>query len=181
MDIKKILQSIWEFAKIAIIALAIVLPIRYFLFQPFVVRGESMMPNYQNGNYLIVDEISYRFTEPKRGDVIVFKTRFIPGYRSDKFIKRIIGLPGETIEIKDSKIRIFKDNNVSEINESDYLPDIVTVGNVKKTLGQDQYFVLGDNRDKSFDSRIWGVLPKEEIMGKVFMRLFPFNEIQIWR
>ena len=95
----------WEIVKIVVIASVIVLPIRYFLFQPFIVKGESMMPNYQDGNYLIIDEISYRFIEPKRGDVIVFKTEFIAGYKNDRFIKRIMALPGETIEIKNNKVK----------------------------------------------------------------------------
>lgn len=177
--VKKFLNSAWEIAKIVIIASVIVLPIRYFLFQPFIVKGESMMPNYQNGNYLIIDEISYRFTEPKRGDVIVFKTEFIAGYNGDRFIKRIIGLPGETIEIKNNKITILKGDQILNIDEKEYLPNIITSGDLKKALGTDEYFVLGDNRQYSFDSRIWGVLPKKDIIGKVFLRLLPLNEINL--
>jgi signal peptidase I len=173
------LSSIWEIIKVVVIASVIVLPIRYFLFQPFIVKGESMMPNYQNGNYLIIDEISYRFVNPKRGDVIVFKTEFIAGYKGDRFIKRIIGLPGETIEIKDNKITIIKDKENLIIDENKYLPGAETLGDVKKTLGKDEYFVMGDNRKYSFDSRIWGVLPKKDIIGKVFVRLLPIDKLEL--
>lgn len=176
---KKTLNSAWEIVKIVVIASVIVLPIRYFLFQPFIVKGESMMPNYQNGNYLIVDEISYRFTNPQRGDVVVFKTEFIAGYRGDRFIKRIIGLPGETITIKDNKITIIKDGRELQIDESKYLPGVETIGDIKRILGDDEYFVMGDNRQYSFDSRIWGALPKKDIIGKVFLRLLPINELSL--
>lgn len=176
---KKALISIWELAKILILALIIVLPIRYFLFQPFIVKGESMMPNYQNGNYLIVDEISYRFSEPKRGDVVIFNTSFIPGYQGDRFIKRIMALPGETIVIKDNKITITKDGKELQVDESKYLVGADTQGDLKKILGQDEYFVMGDNRKYSFDSRIWGVLPRKEIVGKVFLRLLPINKFNL--
>ena len=101
--VKKIISAVFEFFKIIIIALIIVLPIRYFLFQPFIVKGESMVPNFQSGDYLIVDEISYRISSPQRGNVIVLK---YPLDESQRFIKRIIGLPGETIEIKDGKVSL---------------------------------------------------------------------------
>ncbi len=175
----KFLDSIWEIIKIVVIATVIVLPIRYFLFQPFIVKGESMMPNYQNGNYLIIDEISYRFNEPKRGDVVVFRTEFIAGHEGDRFIKRVIALPGETVEIKDSKIKVYKGDQIIDIDENTYLPGVTTAGNLKKTLGNEEYFVMGDNREASFDSRYWGVLPKKDIIGKVFLRLLPLNKINL--
>jgi len=152
-----------------IVAIAIVLPIRYFLFQPFVVKGASMEPNYHSGDYLIIDEISYRFNEPERGDVIVFK---YPYNLSDRYIKRVIGLPGETVEIKEGQIYISKEGGVSIINESSYLPEkfIKEWKNLDDlapiTLKENQYFVLGDNRNASSDSRRWGTLPEENIIGK---------------
>jgi signal peptidase I len=155
--------------KIMIVAIAIVLPIRYFLFQPFVVKGASMEPNYHSGDYLIIDEISYRFNEPERGDVIVFK---YPYNLSDRYIKRVIGLPGETVEIKEGQIYISKEGGVSIINESSYLPEkfIKEWKNLDDlapiTLKENQYFVLGDNRNASSDSRRWGTLPEENIIGK---------------
>lgn len=174
--IKKYAFLAWEFLKIIIIVLIIVLPIRYFLFQPFIVKGESMVPNFQSGDYLIVDEISYRFSNPKRGDVVVLK---YPIDTTQRFIKRIIGLPGEAIEIKGGKVIIISsDGENLMLDESKYLPQLKdTEGNVKVTLGDDKYFVLGDNRQFSYDSRRWGVLPREDIIGRAIFRLYPISSI----
>lgn len=167
---KKVFSFVWELVKIALIALVIVAPIRYFLFQPFIVKGESMVPNFQSGDYLIVDEISYRFSEPERGDVIVFN---YPKDRSQRFIKRIIGLPGEAVSILNGEVQIIKDNEVNVLTE-EYLPDdLKTYGEVNVALSNDEYFVLGDNREYSYDSRAWGVVPKSDIIGKAFLRIFP--------
>ncbi|MEK7664802.1 MAG: signal peptidase I [Patescibacteria group bacterium] len=171
--IKSFLPFVWEIIQIVVIALVIVLPIRYFLFQPFIVRGESMVPNLKSGDYLIVDEISYRFTEPQRGNIIVFK---YPKDTAQRFIKRIIGLPGETVEIKEGKITIYKNNSFA-LNE-EYLPDdLKTEGDINIVLGPDEYFVLGDNREYSFDSRRWGILSKEYIIGKAYLRIFPITTL----
>jgi signal peptidase I len=167
---KNFFPFVLELAKIALIALVIVAPIRYFLFQPFIVKGESMAPNFENGDYLIVDEISYRFSDPERGDVIVFN---YPKQPSEKFIKRIIGLPGETIEISGGQIKIDKGEQSFILGEK-YLPNsLETEGDVKITLKDDQYFVLGDNREYSFDSRVWGAVPRKNIIGKAFLRILP--------
>jgi len=156
------------------VALVIVLPIRYFLFQPFIVKGESMVPSFQSGDYLIVDEFSYRFSEPQRGDVIVFK---YPKDATQRFIKRVIGLPGETIEIKNGAVTIPQGDKTMTLDEK-YLPDsLKTAGDLKVQLGQDEYFVMGDNREYSYDSRAWGVVPRENIIGKVFFRLLPVNAL----
>lgn len=168
---KSFLVFIWEIIKIVFIALLIVVPIRYFLFQPFIVRGESMEPNFENGDYLIIDEISYRFREPQRGEVVVFKYPALP---SQRYIKRIIGLPGETIEIKDGQVIIYNQNNYQILDESSYLfSNVYTSGEIKITLAENEYFVLGDNRPSSSDSRRWGVLPRENIIGRVFLRAWP--------
>ena len=162
---------LWEISKIVIIALLIVVPIRYFIFQPFLVRGASMEPNFQNGDYLIIDEISYRFGEPQRGEVIVFK---YPNNLSQRYIKRIIGLPGETIEIEDGQVIISRGKTTQILDESNYLPtDIKTPGDIQTTLEEDQYFVLGDNRIASSDSRRWGSLSREDIVGRVVFRAWP--------
>jgi len=173
--IKSILSFIWEISKIVIIALLIVIPIRYFVFQPFFVNGQSMEPNFQNGDYLIVDEISYRFLEPKRGEVIVFK---YPNNPSQRYIKRIVGLPGETVEVKEGKVMILADEQKWLLNESIYLSQsIQTPGEVIISLGEDEYFVLGDNRIASFDSRKWGPLPEEDIIGRVIFRAWPMSAL----
>lgn len=176
--IKKALSFVWEITKIVVIASVIVLPIRYFLFQPFIVKGESMVPSFQDGNYLIIDEISYRFSEPQRGDVIVFDASFLARYAGQRFIKRVIGLPEETVNIKNGKITISKGGKDLILNESKYLPaDFEIAQTINITLNKDQYFVMGDNRGFSYDSRMWGALPKKEIIGKVFLRILPVNEL----
>ena len=161
----------FEILKIIIIALVIVLPIRYFLFQPFIVKGESMVPNLHSGDYLIIDEISYKFADPKRGDIVVLK---YPLDNSQRFIKRIVGLPGETVNISDGKVAITKDGKDIALDETDYLPDLRnTDGVLNIVLKDNEYFVLGDNRQFSYDSRKWGVLPREDIVGKAWFRVFP--------
>lgn len=171
----KFFKSIWEFLKIIIIALAIVLPIRIFIFQPFLVKGASMEPNFHNGDYLIVDEISYRFRAPERGEVIVFK---YPKNPSQKFIKRIVGLPGEIVKLKGEKIEITKSSGEKfSLDESSYLHSLTILSSTNKVfqLGKEEYFVLGDNRSFSFDSRKWGPLPREYIVGRVILRLWPLK------
>jgi len=173
---KKIFDFVLEIIKVVVIALVIVIPIRYFLFQPFIVKGQSMEPNFEEGDYLIVDEISYRFREPQRGEVIVFK---YPQNLSQRYIKRIIGLPGETVEIKEGKITIYPPNgNGFILDESEYLPSWTqTGGDLLITLNKDEYFVLGDNRVASYDSRRWGVLPRKDLIGRVLIRAWPFNAL----
>lgn len=170
-DMKSLILFIWEVIKIIIVALLIVIPIRYFVFQPFLVRGQSMEPNFSNSDYLIVDEISYRFDDPQRGDVIVFRS---PAYPSQNFIKRVIGLPGEEVIIEKGVIKIIKEGEEVILDESEYLYDN-TNGDTHVVLNNQQYFVLGDNRDSSYDSRRWGPLPEENIIGKVFLRAWPFS------
>jgi len=171
-DIKKVFSFIWDVFKLFVVALVIVLPIRYFLFQPFLVRGQSMEPNFENGDYLIIDEITYQFRQPKRGEVIIFK---YPEDPSQRFIKRIIGLPGEAIEIKDGKVKISQSGGYEVLDEKNYIPaSFYTAGDLNIVLGDDEYFVMGDNRNFSFDSRKFGVLPKANIVGRVFIRAWPF-------
>ncbi|NQV00686.1 MAG: signal peptidase I [Parcubacteria group bacterium] len=177
---KKVLIFIWETAKIVIISLAIIIPIRYYLIQPFFVRGASMMPNFDNGQYLVINEINYRFEEPQRGQVVVFKYPLNP---SQYYIKRIIGLPGETVEIKNGQVFVYN-ANVSQktaLDESAYLPEgRITQGNVKVELSQEEYFVLGDNRQASSDSRQWGALLRENIIGFVWVRAWPFDSFKVF-
>lgn len=130
-----------------------------------------MEPNFDNGDYLIIDELSYRFREPERGEVVVFK---YPNNPSQRYIKRIIGLPGETIVVKDGKVITVKDKKEEVLDESNYLAGIFTSGTSQLSLGPSQFFVLGDNRPASSDSRSWGALPKEDIIGRVLIRVWPF-------
>lgn len=177
--IKKYVLVGWEFLKIVIIAGAIVLPIRYFIFQPFIVKGESMVPTFQTGDYLIVDELSFLVGKPKRGNVVVLK---YPLDMSQRFIKRVIGLPQETVDIKDGVVKVTKDGVVTILEEEKYLADsLETDGSVHITLNENEYFVLGDNRPFSYDSRKWGVLPRENIIGKAVLRLFPITQMSFIR
>jgi signal peptidase I len=167
---KKYFSFVWELVKIALIALVIVLPIRYFLFQPFIVSGDSMVPNFHSGDYLIVDEISYRLGDPQRGDVIVFN---YPKQPKERFIKRVIGLPGETVNVTSGQVEIIKDGKTTTLDEK-YLPkDLKTYGEIRIVLKADEYFVLGDNREYSYDSRAWGTVPRKNIIGKAFFRVLP--------
>lgn len=175
--IRKYLSFAWEIVKIAIIAFVIVAPIRYFLFQPFIVSGASMAPNFATGDYLIVDEISYRLSTPQRGDVIVFNAGFIEGYAGQRFIKRVIGLPGENVDVTNGEVKITKDGKTIILNEK-YLPDnLKTFGDKNITLRTNEYFVLGDNREASYDSRFWGVVPRNDIVGKAFLRILPITSL----
>ena len=187
--IKKFLSFIWELVKIAVIAFIIVAPIRYFLFQPFIVSGSSMAPNFATGDYLIVDEISYRFSTPQRGDVVVFDASFIPGYNGERFIKRVIGVPGDTIDITNGNVEVIENGKTITLDEK-YLPSgLKTYGYNSATgygiqapsevvnLKAGQYFVLGDNRTNSYDSRYWGVLPVKDIIGKASLRILPITSL----
>ncbi len=170
-----VVRFILELVKITLISLAIVIPVRYFLVQPFYVRGASMEPNFYDRDYLIINEISYRFTEPNRGDVVVFKYPLNP---REYFIKRVIGLPGETIEIKEGEVKIYNKLYPQGIvlDESSYLfPGTKTGGNLKVSLGPDEYYLLGDNRNASLDSRSFGPVPRKNIIGKVLLRGWPFS------
>lgn len=171
-------ETIKEIIKIAILALIIIAPIRYFIAQPFFVKGASMEPSFEDGNYLIINEISYRFTPPQRGEAVVFR---FPQDPKQFFIKRIIGLPNETVEIKNNEVKILNEAGPLGfvLDESEYLsPEEITEGNLKIKLKEDEYFVLGDNRLHSSDSRRWGALPRHFITGKVFVRAWPFNKIK---
>jgi len=171
---KNFFSFLFETAKIVILAVIIVVPIRYFIFQPFFVQGMSMEPNFHNGDYLIVDEITYRFMDPQRGEVVVFK---YPKSPTQRYIKRIIGLPEETINIKEGQISIINQNGTWILDESDYLLEAYTGGEIKVSLSKDEYFVLGDNRAFSSDSRRWGALSREFIVGKVYLRAWPFTAL----
>ncbi len=162
-----------------VVALGLALFIRFFIAAPYVVQGASMEPNFSDWQYLIVDRVSYDFTEPHRGDIIIFD---LPQNTSRALIKRIIGLPGETIVLSGSRISIINEQNLQGFTLPEPYLDPANqggVGDMRVTLDQDEFFVLGDNRRVSSDSRMWGALPREEIVGRVLFRLYPFQEIGI--
>ena len=134
-----------------------------------------MLPNFHNGDYLLVDEISFRLRKPQRGEVVVFQP---PNHNPSPYIKRIIGLPGETIKISEGRVVILKERGGEVLDESAYLPaGVKTKGNLTVVLGKQEYFVLGDNRSFSSDSRIFGVVHYQEIIGRVFFRVLPLNRM----
>ncbi len=161
----------------ALIVLAIVLPIRIFIAKPFIVSGTSMYPTFNTWNYLIVDQVTYKLEDPKRGDVIVFK---YPRDPSRFFIKRIIALPGETITLEGTTTIIKNTENPNGfILEEPYIsPDHTKIDDMTVTLGQGEYFVMGDNRRSSADSRYWGSLSDSNIVGRALVRLFPFAQAE---
>jgi len=167
-----------ELIKFAAIAFVIVIPFRMFIAQPFIVSGASMDPTFQNGDYLIVDELSYRFTEPERGDVVIFK---YPKDPSKFFIKRVIGLPNETIHVNEGTVTVFNEDHENGIALYEgYLETLsYSVQNAPIELAGDEYFVLGDNRPFSSDSRSWGPLERDLIIGKAFLRLLPVSEVDV--
>lgn len=190
-----------EIVKIFVLALIIIVPIRLFIFQPFFVQGNSMLPNFENAQYLIVNEVGYKrtaigpsekpffVTEPwkemERGEVIVFRA---PGNPKEFYIKRVIGLPGETVTIEEGKVKITNDGQPEGfyMDETVYLPPERRTfchgdGSCPAvTLENDEYFVLGDNRGASNDSRSWGPLHEDEVIGIVAVRAWPLTQAQLY-
>ena len=179
-------NSVWEIVKFVIIAAVIVIPLRMYVAEPYIVQGASMDPTFETGQYLIVDRLGYRFEEPKRGDVVVFK---YPKDEKTYFIKRIIGLPGEKVNINKGIVTISKTDNdpthgggvFAQVLSEPYVSSLHEKADFyETTLAQDQYFVMGDNRAESSDSRYWGPLPKRLIIGRPMLRLFPVTQVGVF-
>jgi len=169
-----------ELGRFLLVALVIIVPLRLFIAEPFIVSGCSMFPTFNNKEYLIVDKISYHQRTPQRGEVIVFK---YPKDEQQYFIKRIIGLPGETVNIEQGGVVVSSQESPNGVRlKENYLPNQTqTFGRTEPlTLGSDEYFVLGDNRTASSDSRVWGVLPKHDIVGRVVLRVLPVNRFTLF-
>ena len=169
------LAFIWETVKVVVISLAIIVPIRYFIVQPFFVKGASMEPAFEDDDYILIDEISYRFRDPQRGEVVVFR---FPEDRSQFFIKRIAGLPEETVEIKNGRVVIYNKQHPEglALDESYLSAGQHTEGDLHIKLGSSEYLVLGNNRLRSSDSRRWGPVNRSLITGRVFFRAWPIKE-----
>ena len=166
-----------ELLKFALIAVIVVVPIRLYVAQPFIVSGASMSPTFQNGEYLIVDELSYHLGDPERLDVIIFR---YPRNPSEFFIKRIIGLPGERVQITGGNITITTAAGEELQLEEPYIVNRGNGGRLDVTLSDAEYFVLGDNRPESSDSRVWGELPRENIVGRALVRLLPVSTLGLF-
>lgn len=185
ITLKQILKEIVIFC---VIAFGVIIPFRMWIAEPYIVSGQSMFPTFDSGHYLIVNKISYELGSPiKRNSVVVFKfpdSAGIPQEEGKDLIKRIIGLPGDTVSENGNTVTVSYSNGVgtttetldqSYVSKSQEMP-----GNFSITLGADEYFVMGDNRKNSFDSRYWGVLPRENIIGKPILRLWPIDKIGIF-
>jgi signal peptidase I len=188
---KLIRQIFLSIASLMIVAIII----RFYIVQPFSISGSSMEPSFFDKEYLIVNELTYQFSAPKRGDVVIFRhptpacnehieasylNRIFFQGNCSNYIKRVIATPGETITIRDGKISVkTKDDEVLNLKEEYILSNIPTLGNQNVTLAKDEYFVLGDNRNPnaSSDSREWGVLPRSHILGKALVVLLPPDEL----
>ncbi|MFB6212846.1 MAG: signal peptidase I [Candidatus Magasanikbacteria bacterium] len=169
---KKALWPILEVLETIAIAIIAVFIIRTFVAQPFLVSGSSMEPTFHSGDYLLVDQFTYNFRKPKRGEVVVFKNP-----KGDSFfIKRIIGMPGERIVLNDGKVKVFE-NGSKKVLEEKYARKFLSEGHSEYTLDKNEYFVMGDNRGFSFDSRSWGPLKRKNIIGLVRLRLWPPSDV----
>lgn len=169
-------QSFWELVRFALIALFIVIPIRVLIAEPFIVSGASMVPTFSNGDYLIVDKISYRLGDPERNDVVIFR---YPNDTTKFFIKRIIGLPNETVDIKGNDVTITNDENKDGFKLDQPFVKNEANNDTHIILKNDEYFVMGDNRSGSSDSRIWGPVKRNLFTGRAFLRLLPINKIEV--
>lgn len=164
---EKLISLFKEIFQTFFISLAIFLVIYIFLVQPHRVKGDSMLPNFYNNELLLTEKVSYRFGDPKRGDVIVFKA---PERQNVDFIKRIVGLPGDTVDIKDGSVFV-NGKELIEPYETQKTQGFETV-----KLGQGEYFVLGDNRGSSSDSRSFGAINGNSIKGRVFVVYWPITK-----
>jgi signal peptidase I len=181
--LKKIFAFTWELVKVVVISLVIIIPVRYFLIQPFYVKGASMEPNFHDHEYLIIDELSYRFHQPVRGDIVVFR---YPKDPQEYFIKRVIGLPGEKVEIKNGEVYIYNQQYKDGVAlDEKYLPaDVQSFANSgvdSVTLGPTEYYVMGDNRNESKDSRSFGPVDISFFIGRVMFRGWPLNKITVFK
>ncbi len=170
----KAVAMLLEMVQVLAVSLAIIIPVRWFLIQPFYVQGASMEPNFFDHEYLIINELAYRVGDPARGDVVVFH---YPNDPKQFFIKRVVGLPGETIEIANGHIKIYNDahpNGVT-LDETAYLDQDFTAASQTVTLKPDQFFLLGDNRSSSLDSRFFGPVSRAAIVGRVWVRGYPVD------
>lgn len=174
--LRAVFAYILELFQVVLISLAIIIPIRYFLVQPFYVKGASMEPSFYDHEYLIIDEVSYRFKEKERGDIVVFRYPLDP---NQFFIKRIIGLPGEKIRINGGQITVFNKDTPQGVilDEGAYLGHVFTAGEKTINLNADEYYLLGDNRSASLDSRIFGPVKGKLIVGRVWLRGWPITRM----
>lgn len=185
-----------EMVRVFVLAVIIIIPVRVFLFQPFFVQGSSMEPNFQDGEYLVISEFGYKqtnigwfnsswfqvkpFQKIARQDIAVFR---FPKNTEEFFIKRVIGLPGESVEIKRGKVILYNQEHPEGwvLDESAYIgPDVLTQDMPRVQIGEDQYFLMGDNRMFSYDSRAFGPVGKDKVIGRVLLRAWPTSRLSLY-
>ncbi len=174
--VRNLFVNIWDITKVVVISAAIIIPIRTFIFQPFFVRGASMEPSFYNGDYLIIDELSYRMREPHRGEVVVFRP---PGNDNQFYIKRIIGLPGEKVTIDNDNVSVFTEGEEIVLSEP-YISDDRIGGSKEIIAGLGEYILLGDNRGHSSDSRVFGPVSIKNFVGKVLITAWPIDDFALF-
>jgi len=181
----EIFEFVWETAKVVLLSLIIILPVRYYLIQPFFVKGSSMVPNFHDKEYILVDKWTYKLGAPERGDVIIFR---YPQNPKEYFIKRILGLPGETVVAgENNSVVVYNDRYPDgfTVFEKGYLPETnptycgtnTAFCGTRVTLGEDEYYVMGDNREHSSDSRFFGPVNISYFAGLAWLRLWPLDKI----
>lgn len=175
---KKALAVIFDFLQSIVVVMALMVMVYLFIVSPQEISGQSMYPTFENGEYILTNKIEYKLHEPGRGDVIVFKS---PRNKDIDYIKRIIGIPGDVVSLQNGKFYL----NGEKLEESFLAADLFTFGgaflseNSEITVTPGHYFVSGDNRPHSLDSREFGLIPKEDIIGKALIRYWPFDRAQI--
>jgi signal peptidase I len=160
-----------DILEVVVFAIGIFFFIYLLILRPHKIKGSSMHPNFPDGEYLLTEKVSYYLHEPQRGDVVVFK----PPVSEDEYIKRITGLPGERVALRNGKFyingRLLKEDYLSPTlytSGGEYLPD-----EAEKTLAEDEYLTIGDNRPHSYDSRSWGPISKKAITGRAWVVYWP--------
>ncbi len=169
--------SFLEVCQTVLIAVIAVVVVRNFIAQPFLVDGRSMEPTFHNGDYLLIDQLTYRLRDPVRGEPVVF---LYPNDLKQEtyYIKRIIGLPGERIVMKEGEITVYSGETSRVLQEMYALQSSQGFESLDVTLHNDQYFVMGDNRGASYDSRSWGPLDRSFVVGLARFRLWPVSQAQ---
>ena len=167
-------ENIIEIVKFLLLIMVTVVPFRILVAEPYVVSGISMSPTLETGHYLIINKFKHEFTGLERGDLVVFTP---PHDKGKTYIKRVVGLPGETIKIEDTQVFIKTKDSEEFVKISEpYIKNPPRVDD-ETIIGEKQYYVMGDNRDNSSDSRSWGVMDHSAIKGEPIMRLLPFKKI----
>lgn len=176
--IRRGIAAIFDFLQGIVVILAVLVMIYLFVMSPQEINGASMEPNFHNGEYILTNKVLYKLREPERGDVVIFKS---PKNKDVDYIKRVIGLPGDTVGLKGNALYV----NDQRVEEPYLTPDIAIFGGSYLQEGQEivvppgRYFVAGDNRPHSSDSREFGPVPKEDFIGVAFLRYWPFSRFGV--